>query len=487
MMTGELARFPIAVTDLNNAPISTVAFGTDFKLRTSVQDIRTTGTTQGEYGVYAAAMDVNYSSSIVRFKGPGTFGPNYSFVPTFDASTPGLINEISAGYTDLIFPVGGIGTGAFPFFDAVMHAGAQPDFFTVDQYSGQTTFNVLPNDSVGGVATFNTDHADDGSSQTIFWDPGQVVDPIFIQVEGTSLTHTSLAASPLDYNIVSVTQGVHGGTIRIAADRKSVDFIPAAGFAGNETFTYTITDGVAFDTATVTVTVIGDTGFRPLPLRSAVYVLPEVAYTNDFLVTWGGETDSSLQITGYDIYYQIDNQPRVLWQSNTLATSATFSLNTFNVATTGRRHDISFFSVAHDNSRDESEPSEPDIVTHYAGAPWQNPYDADDADDDGEHGVSDILLLIFEYNQRRISQANGQVTLPPVLPYEDGPYPDLTGDNKVDVNDILRAIFVYNQEIGGSGEAAVLPSHDQPASETSSDAAFAALLWAIDDEERRRG
>ncbi|QIK63277.1 tandem-95 repeat protein [Leucobacter viscericola] len=49
----------------------------------------------------------------------------------------------------------------------------------------------------------------------------------------------------------------NGGTVTIAADGKSVNYTPAAGFAGTDTFTYTITDKARHtSTATVTVNVV---------------------------------------------------------------------------------------------------------------------------------------------------------------------------------------------------------------------------------------
>src|SRR5690606_23626181 len=57
--------------------------------------------------------------------------------------------------------------------------------------------------------------------------------------------------------ITAVTQGSQGGTVTVAADKKSVSYSPAAGFQGDETFTYTVSAGTAgTDQATVTVHVV---------------------------------------------------------------------------------------------------------------------------------------------------------------------------------------------------------------------------------------
>jgi len=57
--------------------------------------------------------------------------------------------------------------------------------------------------------------------------------------------------------VTAVTQGSQGGTVQIAADSLSVTYTPATGFKGDETFTYTISDGNGgTDQATVTVHVL---------------------------------------------------------------------------------------------------------------------------------------------------------------------------------------------------------------------------------------
>ena len=56
--------------------------------------------------------------------------------------------------------------------------------------------------------------------------------------------------------IISVTQGSDGGTVSISSDGSDVEYTPASGYSGTETFTYTVEDSDGLpDTATVTVTV----------------------------------------------------------------------------------------------------------------------------------------------------------------------------------------------------------------------------------------
>jgi cyclophilin family peptidyl-prolyl cis-trans isomerase len=57
--------------------------------------------------------------------------------------------------------------------------------------------------------------------------------------------------------ITAVTQGTQGGSVQIAADLRRLTYTPAAGFEGNETFTYTVSDGNGgTDQATVTIRVL---------------------------------------------------------------------------------------------------------------------------------------------------------------------------------------------------------------------------------------
>lgn len=85
---------------------------------------------------------------------------------------------------------------------------ASPDAATVSQNSANNTINVLANDS----------------------------DP-----DGNAIS------------ITAVTQGTNGGAVSFGGG--SVVYTPVSGFAGTETFTYTISDGLLAATATVTVTV----------------------------------------------------------------------------------------------------------------------------------------------------------------------------------------------------------------------------------------
>gem|GEM_PF-598333 len=79
--------------------------------------------------------------------------------------------------------------------------------------------------------------------------------------------------------VVGVSVGSAGGTIEIALDGLSINYTPATDFVGEETFTYTVSDGDLTDTATVTVTV-------ELP------PLPPDAVDDAFTVEWNSGTTS---------------------------------------------------------------------------------------------------------------------------------------------------------------------------------------------------
>lgn len=85
------------------------------------------------------------------------------------------------------------------------------------------------------------------------------------------LTNDTLDSSAL---ITAVSAGSNGATVTIAVDGKSVVYTPANGFAGTETFSYTITDkGRQTGSASVTMTVVGP----PTAADDEAYVNKNVA------------------------------------------------------------------------------------------------------------------------------------------------------------------------------------------------------------------
>lgn len=61
-----------------------------------------------------------------------------------------------------------------------------------------------------------------------------------------------------------------------------------------------------------------------LPPTATAASLPAITHSNGFLVSWSGN-DSGSGIQYYDVQYQVNNGPWMLWLPQTLSTSATFS------------------------------------------------------------------------------------------------------------------------------------------------------------------
>ncbi len=70
--------------------------------------------------------------------------------------------------------------------------------------------------------------------------------------------------NPLAIDLVAPAAASAQGTVGINAQRTRITYTPAPGFTGAEPFTYTATDGVLTDTATLTITVRGSKVFLPL-------------------------------------------------------------------------------------------------------------------------------------------------------------------------------------------------------------------------------
>ncbi len=83
---------------------------------------------------------------------------------------------------------------------------------------------------------------------------------------------------------------------------------------------------------------------------------------------------------------------------------------------------------------------------------WQNPIEAKDVNDDGFISPNDVLIIINELNNRRVSDVNGELPIP-TPPDAPPPYYDVTGDGFVTPRDALVIINCLNEAAGGEGEA----------------------------------
>lgn len=117
----------LTVTDMNGQPIDDVTVGSDFKVRGTVQDLRSVG---NPFGVFAAFQDVLFSKTLATpvalsyLSNPlgfnVTFGPLYPNQPTGDILVPGIINEIGSVQQGL----DALGNGELLQFEIVFRANS---------------------------------------------------------------------------------------------------------------------------------------------------------------------------------------------------------------------------------------------------------------------------------------------------------------------------------------------------------------------------
>ena len=100
----------LEVTDLNNNPISTIAAGSEFKVRAYVQDIRTSAPDPSRTGVFAVYFDLLYNSGLVSTKNDpaNRFGFDINFSAPYNA------NGLSANnsFFNIIDEVGAFQSGS---------------------------------------------------------------------------------------------------------------------------------------------------------------------------------------------------------------------------------------------------------------------------------------------------------------------------------------------------------------------------------------
>lgn len=130
--------------------------------------------------------------------------------------------------------------------------------FTPDaDFNGTTTFTYLAGDTNGvqstGTVTINVSAVNDPPTAT-----NDAFDVVADSTNNTlDLLNNDLITPDTGetLSITSVNQPSNGGTVTITNGGANVQYTPASGFTGAETFTYTIDDGGLSSTATVTVTV----------------------------------------------------------------------------------------------------------------------------------------------------------------------------------------------------------------------------------------
>ncbi len=131
------------------------------------------------------------------------------------------------------------------------------EYTPVTDFSGEDTFNYTITDDTGDASTATVTVTVQASSV-----PTANNDTVFVDENSTDndlevLVNDNFGAegrAGLDYLTVVAASNTNGATITVAAD--NIVYTPAANFTGDDTFTYTITDGIGqATTAEVTVTV----------------------------------------------------------------------------------------------------------------------------------------------------------------------------------------------------------------------------------------
>lgn len=268
----DLVQMRFEIKDTSAASLDSADVGDSFVLDVFVQDLRPDSVP--DRGVFSAFLDIFYDAPLVSISGPITFGPDFSALQDQpDTTTPGEIQDVGNAQTD--FGLGGpLGPEEFllltvPFtvdaapIDAVNdNAGTDPALNVAEDSPG-VLVDVLANDTSGGP--------------TELWGaPGgnppitdvHLFEPPFDPVPPEDIIYgidTLVINSPGALAITNVGPTSNGGTAASAAGGTRVEYSPppssnalGVGETAIDSFSYTISDGVATATAAVTVTIVGE-------------------------------------------------------------------------------------------------------------------------------------------------------------------------------------------------------------------------------------
>lgn len=246
-----LVDFRVEVTDSAGVEISSVSVGDEFDLRVYVED-----SSSDPRGVFSAYADLLYNESLVAADGELEYGSEYPNNREGELTSGGLIDEVGAfaGTQEL-------GGGEFLLFKlsmqaihggtAVFESEAADELPAHELLRFGGDFHVQPEEVQYGATSLTIDAAF-GANDDIFnvdEDSG---------VTGFDVLNNDEAfeGSTGEFTIVDVTGTSQTGTASIAADGNSIEYTPGSDFFGEETFSYTVSDGTGTDTALVTVQVM---------------------------------------------------------------------------------------------------------------------------------------------------------------------------------------------------------------------------------------
>lgn len=254
----EMVRFRLETTDLGGTPISAVDQGDPFVLNVFVQDVR--ADTVADRGVFQAYVDVTFDDALLTAVGPFAFGASYQEQTSGDLALPGLVDEAGGTQTGFALPPDGpLGPGEFLLFSVPFEATAAG---TVTFASDPADFPILhdvtlfePTITVpAGDIIFGTTELTVNLGPVVAFPDQYTVDEDSLDNFFDVLTNDQInTAGTLAITGVGATD--QGGTVVNNGDH--LLYSPALNFAGTETFTYTIGDGLGnSDQETVTVTVL---------------------------------------------------------------------------------------------------------------------------------------------------------------------------------------------------------------------------------------
>jgi cyclophilin family peptidyl-prolyl cis-trans isomerase len=247
------ARFRLVATDTNGNPLAQINVGSTFQLRAFVSDVRT-NVPDTEKGVFTAYHDVTFNGALVNATALTHETTQFGNLATGTLSS-GLIDEVGS-FSKQISPTGpqelllytvtltAIRSGTLTFFgDApdLLPAHAfglfgLDDPLPVDEVDyGQTSIQIINPNFQSGNDVFNFDEDSNNNSLNVL--------------------ANDQAAPGKTLTIVGVSDPNHGGTVTVVTGGQTLVYTPAPNFFGEETFTYTVSDGADENVASVTVQV----------------------------------------------------------------------------------------------------------------------------------------------------------------------------------------------------------------------------------------
>ena len=242
-------------------------------------------------------------------------------IPTVAEDAGPTAVNVLAGDSDLDGDSLGIASATDPAHGTVAITGGgsgltyRPDA----NYHGPDAFDYVVSDGHGGsdvgavsVTVTSVNDAPVATDDTL---------TLPINSEATAVSvrsnDTDVDGDPL--TIIGASDGTHG-TVAVNADGTGLTYQPVADYQGLDTFTYTIGDGFALDTATVHVTVDPDVAPPVVTAPVARWLGQTVAArATTARISWGA-TDAGSGIKSYKLQVSVDGGS---WKAIALPTATT--------------------------------------------------------------------------------------------------------------------------------------------------------------------